>query len=198
MSATVRRLRVMSLALALLALAVSRAASAHCDTIDGPVAEAGRKALDTGAIEHAVVWVKPDHEGELREIFARVLEVRRLDAGARELADRYFLETLVRLHRAGEGAPYTGLKPAGEGHTRAIRAADGAVASGSIASVRKLLSRAMGAGLQRRFDEVKKRRRWKVEDVEAGREYVEAYVSFVHYVEGLHRAIAAAGAHEAH
>jgi hypothetical protein len=43
----------------------------------------------------------------------RKLCVRTLDLEAKALADRYFFETLVRLYRAGEGAAYKGLKPAG-------------------------------------------------------------------------------------
>jgi Family of unknown function (DUF6448) len=42
-------------------------------------------------------------------VFQRILLLRRLGHEAKELAARFFFETLVRIHRAGEGAPYTGL-----------------------------------------------------------------------------------------
>ena len=194
----IQRSLFLSVAVAATVLVAPRVASAHCDTVDGPVVAAGKKALDSGNLSHALVWIQSENADELRGVFARVIEVRANEGTARELADRYFLETLVRLHRAGEGEPFTGLKPAGEGHTRAIRSADAAVARGSVAGTRKLLTAAMKKGLKKKFAAVQHHRRYDVDDVAAGREYVEAYVSFVHYVEGLHGAISGGGAHAGH
>ena len=87
-------------------------AFAHCDGLDGPVVEAARKALGEGSVNAALIWVQKTDEAEITRAFQRTLAVRKVGAEARELADHYFFETLVRMHRAGEGAPYTGLKPA--------------------------------------------------------------------------------------
>jgi len=95
------------------ALAWSASASAHCDTLDGPVVSAARKALDSGNVNLVLVWVQKDDDAELRDAFQRARNVRKAGGEAKELADLYFFETLVRVHRAGEGAAYTGLKPAG-------------------------------------------------------------------------------------
>lgn len=161
-------------------------ASAHCDTMDGPVVKAGQKALDTGELDYALIWVKPEAEVELRAAFKKALEVRKLGGTARELADTYFFETLVRLHRAGEGAAYTGLKPKGTDLGPAIPAADAAVDSGSTRAVAKLITDAANKGLERRFDQVIAARKYGVHDVVAGRRYIEAYVLFIHYVERLY------------
>ena len=104
-------LTVASFALAL--LIAPQIAQAHCDTLDGPVVSDARTALADGNVTPVLKWVKADDEPEIRKAFEKTLSVRKLDAGARELADTYFFETLVRVHRAGEGAPYTGLKAAG-------------------------------------------------------------------------------------
>ena len=96
-----------------LALAIPLPAFAHCDTLDGPVVIDARTALEKADITPVLKWVKAADEQELRAIFAKTLAVRKLDPAAKELADTYFFETLVRVHRAGEGAPYTGLKAAG-------------------------------------------------------------------------------------
>src|SRR5512147_2580967 len=85
-----------------LAFIVDRA-SAHCDGMDGPVVKAAQKALAAGNVNLALIWVQPGDEGEVRKVFQRTLAVRRLNPEARELADTYFFETLVRLHRSGEG-----------------------------------------------------------------------------------------------
>jgi hypothetical protein len=85
----------------------------HCDGLDGPVVSLARRALDAGNVNLVLPWVREQDEAEVREAFAHALAVRKLGGEAKDLADRHFFETLVRVHRAGEGAPYTGLKPAG-------------------------------------------------------------------------------------
>lgn len=161
-------------------------AFAHCDSLDGPVVKAGQKALDTGELDYALIWVKPGEEAELRTAFKKALEVRKLGGPARELADTYFFETLVRLHRAGEGAPYTGLKPKGTDLGPAIPAADAAIESGSTRAVAKLITDSTTKGLARRFEPLLAARKYGVHDVAAGRRYVESYVLFIHYVERLY------------
>jgi hypothetical protein len=98
----------------------------------------------------------------------------------------YFFETLVRVHRAGEGAPYTGLKPAGRGMGEAIPAADKAAEDGNLEPVGKLLAGALHDGLHRKFEQLQVRKNYTQDEVEAGRKYVSAYVEFVHYVEGVY------------
>lgn len=161
-------------------------ASAHCDGLDGPVVTAARKALESGDVNHVLIWVKPNEAGEIKQAFQEALAVRKLSPAARDLADRYFFETLVRIHRAGEGAPYTGLKPAGRDLGLAIPAADKALESGSVDAVVKLLSDQVREGLRERFSNVLAKRKFSTDEVAKGREYVEAYVGFIHYVENLY------------
>ena len=175
-------------ALMLIAL-LPRVASAHCDTLDGPVVRAAQRALQAGDVTAALIWVQPENETEVREAFDRVLAVRGLNDTAKALADRYFFETVVRLHRSGEGAPYTGLKPADETPNPAIYAADQAIAQESLVSLTVLLVPALQAGLREHFGHVIRAADWPRGDVAAGREFVKAYVGFVHYVERLHEAI---------
>jgi hypothetical protein len=173
--------------------AAGRPAFAHCDTYDGPVVKAGQKSLATGDLDAALIWIKPAQELELRAAFKQAITVRALGSDARELADRYFLETLVRLHRAGEGMPFTGIKPKGTDIGVAIPAADASIASGSPRALTKLVTDAAQGGIQERLARVRARRTFKPHDVAAGREYVEAYVAFTHYVEELY---ATASGHE--
>ena len=157
----------------------------HCDTLDGPVITLARKALETGNVNHVLPWVRPEDEREIRHAFQHAVSVRKLGRSARELADTHFFETLVRVHRASEGAPYTGLKPAGMDLGPAVPAADKALEDGSVETVVKLLTDAVRAGVHRHFHAAMSRRHFAVDDVAAGREYVEAYVPYVHYVEQL-------------
>ena len=159
----------------------------HCDGLDGPVVTVARKSLETGNVNLVLPWVRTEDEGEIRKVFDQAMSVRKLGAEARELADTHFFETLVRVHRAGEGAPFGGLQPAGRDLGPAVPAADKALEHGSIERVEKLLTDAIRDGVHEHFDAALSRRRFDPDNVEAGRAYVEAYVPYVHYVERLWR-----------
>ena len=96
--------------------------------------------------------------------------MRKLNPQAEALADRYFFETLVRLHRAGENAPYTGLKPAGRDLGAAIPAADKALETGSDEALTQLLTDEVREGLNKHFKEVIEKKKYAPSDVAAGRE----------------------------
>ncbi len=172
---------------AALALGWTAAAQAHCDTLDGPVVSAARKALDSGNPNLVLVWVQNGDEHEIREAFEKARTVRKAGGDAKALADRYFFETLVRVHRAGEGAPYTGLKPAGKPEP-AIAAADKAIETGKLEPLAKLVSDRMRKGLDTQFHEIMAKKNYNANDVAAGRAYVHAYVEYVHYAERLYDA----------
>jgi hypothetical protein len=104
------------------------------------------------------------------------------------MADMYFFETLVRIHRAGEGAPYTGLKPAGRDLGPVIPAADKAIEDGSIEALVKLLTDCVSDGVLEHFKHASDKKKFNPDDVEAGRKFVKAYVEFVHYVEWIYEA----------
>jgi hypothetical protein len=164
-----------------------RSVLAHCDGVDGPVVKAAQKALETENLNIVLVWVQPKDEAIIREAFAKTLSVRKLNTESRRLADQYFFETVVRIHRAGEGAPYTGLKPAGRDLGPAIPAADKAIGSHSVEPLLKLITHEVQLGIQRRFQHVVAREGFAGNDVEAGREFVKAYVEFIHYVEQIYQ-----------
>jgi hypothetical protein len=179
------------------AVITPRPARAHCDTLDGPVVLDAKAALQKGDVTPVLKWVRAgDDEKDIREAFAKTLKVRRLGDDARDLADRHFFETLVRVHRAGEGVGYTGLKPAGTVDP-GIAAADKALDKGSADKLASEIGERVAAALRERFAKVVAARRHADESVEAGRAYVAAYVEFIHYVEAVH-ALASAPASEHH
>jgi uncharacterized protein DUF6448 len=175
-------------------------ASAHCDGLDGPVIGAARQALDTGDVNRVLIWVKPGDEPVIRDAFGKAREVRSLNATAKELADQSFFETLVRVHRAGEGEPYTGLKPAGRDLGPAVPVGDKAVESGSVRPVIELLTENVHHGVEERYKRVMALKNYKPDDVAAGQKYVQAYVEYIHAVEKIHSAAAAeaSATHHAH
>jgi hypothetical protein len=172
-------------AIACLGLTAARA-DAHCDGLDGPVVKAAQRALETRNPALVLIWVQEKDEREIQTAFEQTLTVRELSPAAKELADRFFFETLVRVHRAGEGASFTGLKPAGRDLGPAIPAADEAVRIGSVEPVRQLLTDAMRQQLGAQFSQVIAARTYKADDLTAGRAYVKAYVEFIHFVERLY------------
>lgn len=178
-------------ALSVALAAAAGPAIANCDSEAGPVVAAGRQALERGDPAEALVWVRPEHEPTIRAAFQDSQIVRRRGADAKRLADRYFLETLVRLHRVGEGKPNTGLRPAAEGFAPGMVLVNEAVAAGSDEPLTAGLAKTINQGVQARLADLRRKQTYDPQDLAAGREYVESYVRLVLYVETLHRAAAA-------
>lgn len=175
-------------------LVVPQTALAHCDTLDGPVVNTARVALDKGDVTPLLKWVKADEEQEIKSAFQQALSIRAMGGEAKDFADMYFFETLVRIHRAGEGAPYTGLKP-GAAIDPAVALADQALEEGSVDKLVRVLTNAMANGIRERFAKAYENQKHADESVLEGREFVESYVVFTHYVEGLHGLIKGNSAH---
>jgi hypothetical protein len=166
---------------------------AHCDGEDGPVVTAAKKALDEENVNLVLVWVQPEDETEIKGAFERTISVRKLDPSAKELADKYFYETVVRIHRMGEGASYTGVKPAGYNNDPSVRQADITIEKGSLKELYKMLSDEVHNGLHSAYEKVESLKDYDRNDVDAGREYVAAYVNFLHYAEAVFKAASHSG-----
>lgn len=175
---------ILSLYILIALLVTAGKSKAHCDTKDGPVVAAAIKAIQKNNVNYAMIWVKPAYEKEIKEAFANTMKVRALSADAQKLADNYFFETLVRLHRSGEGMAYTGVKPTGTPIDKKILAADKSIALGDLSPLKALVPKNKFAALEKRFDKVMSLKQFDVNDLQAGRKYVEAYVQFFHFAEG--------------
>jgi len=161
----------------------ARDARAHCDTLNGPVVSAARVALERNDVTPVLKWIRESEEAEVRDAFRQAMSVRSLTPAAQVLADRFFFETVVRLHRFGEGEPYTGLKA--EAVDEVVAGADRALEVGNVEPVARLLADRAAAEVRKRFASVRALQPHADENVAAGRRYVEAYVAFVHFVEEL-------------
>jgi len=170
----------------ILTLVMEGNALAHCDTLDGPVVNLARQALAKGDVKIILPWVTADKEAEIRKAFDLAVAVRGKGEKEKELADTYFFETLVRVHRAGEGAPYTGLKSAGLDLGPAIPAADKALETGNPQELLKLINEKIHEGIMKYYREAAEKKTQAGESVEAGRAYVQAYVPYLHFVERLY------------
>ena len=168
--------------------------AAHCDTLAGPVVQDAKAALEKGDVTPVLKWVKQDQENEVRKSFRRALAAKTKAPAVKEKAERHFFETLVRIHRAGEGAPYTGLKP-GEAIEPIVAAADQSLETGKAEDLIKQVNDETTTGIRKRFELVVEKKKHAEEGVAAGREYVAAYVDFTHYVEGLYQKAAGETGH---
>jgi hypothetical protein len=177
--------RTVAVALAAITLFSVRDALAHCDTMDGPIVPEAQAALESGDVMPVLKWVSAEDEEAIRDAFRRTRAVRDEGGDVREIADRLFLETLIRVHRQGEGESFTGLKPSGT-IAPAFVAADAALGSGNAEELVARIASAVQDEIRRRFDAALERRTRAGDSVEAGRAYVEAYVTYLHFVEELH------------
>ena len=180
----IKIVRYTTLALGLAFVLTPAALRAHCDTLEGPVVSAARDALKSRDVTPVLKWVQPDDENAIRDAFARTLVVRPQSPAAAELADTWFFETLVRIHRAGEGAPFTGLKSEATAEP-GIVAADHALVSGKLDDVAADTTAPLQTALKTKFERVRSLQAHADHNVAAGREYVAAYVDYVHFAERL-------------
>ena len=194
----IRTLTGFCILVSMLILACLVKIQAHCDTLDGPVVTDARRALEDKNVTRVLKWVTVDNEQEIRSAFDKTLLVREKGIEAQEIADTYFFETLVRLHRAGEGAAYTGLKPAGSEVDPAVTASDRAIEIGSVDDLAEEIAGLVATGIRERFERVLQTRKQMDESVAFGREYVESYITFVHYVEELHAVASRENANHEH
>lgn len=181
--------------LGILAGALSGPAMAHCDSMDGPVVQDAQRAIAEENVTPILKWITEEDEDEIRSAFEMTLAVRGESDAAMEVADRYFYETLIRVHRASEGEGFTGLKPAGSVDP-AIAAADEALETGEVEPLADDLASAIRHGVEERFAEAYKKRQAAEESVEQGRAYVEAYVQFTHFAEGVQQLVDAGASHQ--
>ena len=170
----------------------------HCDSMDGPVVKAAMRALEAGDVDLVLPYVQEDGEEEVRRAFERVIDARTSEVG-KEVADLYFFETVVRVHRAGEGAPYTGLKPAGLSEGPVIPVAEKAIEAGSSDELVRILTDLVHEEVKERFERVTGLQVQKDGPVPEAREYVEAMLGLEVWSHKLYLAIKADpwGAHGA-
>jgi hypothetical protein len=169
-------------------------ARAHCDSVDGPVAKGIQKALETGNINLVLPYAPATAEAELKATFAEARNVRALGNDARKLADRSFMETAIRLHRAGEGAGFTGLKPVGIDYGPMIAAAERSLESGDLQPVKSALLEEIDHVLGERLAHIRELRKVSSEptnyaEVAAARDRISAELGFITFAEGLRQAV---------
>jgi hypothetical protein len=167
----------------------------HCDTLDGPVVKAARKALETGNVNLILPWVSKEGETEVKELFEKALGVRAVGGQAAELADLWFFENVVRVHRAGEGAPYTGMKPAGLDWGPVVPRAEKAIAEGNADEVIGFVTGVVQDELRERFESAEAHKGYDENDVPAAREYVQAELGFVLFSHHLYSYVKSGGGH---
>lgn len=169
-------------------------ASAHCDSYDGPTIKDAVKALETNNVDLVLKWIKEDQEQEIISLFNKTYGLKNGDKEVYAIVEKHFLETLVRLHRETEGAPFTGLKPAGTTKP-IIQLSDQALETNDIDNLLGKLHSHIGNVLREKYEKVAALDATKNESSEKGREYVEAYVDYTHTLEAIHDIVEPGAAH---
>lgn len=157
---------------------------AHCDTMEGPLITDAKKAISQNNVNVVLKWVPAASEAEIKDAFSQTMKVRVLNKDAKDLADKYFYDTLVRIHRNGEGVAFTGVKPVGAPIDKKVKAADKSIEAGNLAPLKGLVPKDDMPELTERFKKVMSLKNFDDNNVEAGREYIEAYVQFFKFAEG--------------
>jgi hypothetical protein len=147
---------------------------------------AAKIALDAGNVNLILPWAPKKAEAELKRAFEKTLQARKLGKAAAEVADYWFFETAVRLHREGEGALYTGLKPAGLDWGPVVRKAEKAIETENPKEIIAFLLHTVEEDLQEKFRHAVAKKEYDENNVDAAREFVHASLGFVLYSHGLY------------
>lgn len=153
----------------------------YIDSIDGPVVKAAEKALDMEDVKYVLPYVSSEDEEEIKDSFERTLVVRELSGEAAELADYWFFETTVRLHRREEKKTYTGLKSSGTDWGPIIPKIDMAIETENLNELLKYLLNFIREDISSRFDDLLSKKDYDLSDVEDARDYINAREEFIEY-----------------
>ncbi len=175
----------------------SLAASAHCDSYDGPVIKDAVNALETNNVNLVLKWITAEQEKEIIPLFNKTYALKSDDKEVYAIVEKHFFETLVRLHRETEGAPYTGLKPAGT-IGKINQLSDQTLESKDIDDLLGKLDNHIGKVIREKYEKVAALDKVKDDTPKKGREYVEAYVDYTHTVEAVHNIVEQGDRHSAH
>jgi hypothetical protein len=181
----------------LLILFAALPASAHCDSYDGPVIKDATRALETNNVNLVLKWITDEQEQEIIPLFNKTYSLKDGDEEIYAIVKKHFFETLVRLHRETEGAPYTGLKPAGT-TKQIIQMTDKALAEGNIDDFLVKFNGHIDKVVREKYQKVAELNKVKDNSTEQGRAFVKAYVDYTHTVEALHDVIEHGGGHAGH
>ena len=173
---------------------VSMPASAHCDSYDGPVIKDAMKALETNNVDLVFKWITQDQEKEIVGLFDKTYNLKKGDKEIYSIVEKHFLETLVRLHRETEGAPYTGLKPAGT-TKQIVVLSDKAIENHDIDNLLAQLNNHIADVIKEKYHKVETLNKVKDNSAQEGRAYVEAYVDYTHSLEAFHDILEHGGGH---
>lgn len=157
---------------------------AHCDTMDGPLIKDARLAIGQNNVNYVLKWVGPENEAEVTGVYNLMMKIRELGPEAKDISEKYFFETVVRIHRSGEGVPFTGVKASGTPIDEKVLAADKSIEIGNLSPLKDMVPKVILPELIKRFDKVMSLKNFDVNNVPAGREYIEAYVQFFKFAEG--------------
>jgi hypothetical protein len=153
------------------------------------------KALETGNLNFVMIWIPKESETELKSIFEKTLRTRKTGKEMQEVAEDWFFENAIRLHRAGEGAAYTGMKPAGLSEGPVVPRAEKAIETGDPKESIGFILKTVEDDLTHRFHHVMEKKKYDVNDVAAGREYVEAFIGWVVYSHHLYVSVTSTAGH---
>lgn len=173
---------------------ISAPTFAHCDSYDGPVIRDAVKALESNSVDLVFKWIDREQEKEIVDLFNKTYSLKKGDKEIYSIVEKHFFETLVRLHRETEGAPYTGLKPSGT-TKKIVVLSDKAIEESDIDNLLAQLNNHIGSVIREKYRKVETLNKVKNNSAEEGRAYVKAYVDYTHSLEMLHDILENGGGH---
>jgi len=160
---------------------------AYCEVLEEPLVRDARKALDQHTVGLVFKWVKRDREPEITAAFDRAVKERGANPSTQAATDEIFFETLGRVHCEGEGFPFLGMNPSKPRVYPVRQAIDRALSTDEVDDLTRMMTGEVSKGIRERFDKVRQLESGQQDNVDVARQYVEAYVDYVNYIEKIHQ-----------
>lgn len=146
-----------------------------------------------GNVNYVLPFVPKEAEEELILAYNKTLKARELGKDAKDVADLWFFETAVRLHRKGEGAPYTGLKPAGLDWGPVVPRAEKDMEKGDPTETIEFIKGIVEKEMRKKFEATMSAKDYDIDNVDAAREYTESMLHFTLSSHHLYKYIISGG-----
>ena len=95
-----KKTNILLIAWILLILCNNSVISGECSIMYEPeVLENAKKAIELSDVSYALKLIKPDDKKEITEAYNLAMKVRELSPEAKVVSEKFFLETLARVHQ---------------------------------------------------------------------------------------------------
>src|SRR5512137_2844109 len=154
------------------------------DEMHEPVFKAAKMSLETGNVNHILIWLPVESENSLKNLLEKTCCIRSSRMNMQKQAYDWYFETVNRFYRSSS-PPDHHRTQSPDLSGKLVLKIDRAIESGNFEEIQDIIPVTHEADAKQRFQHLIKMRDFSVNNIAAGRLYVSAFFDFHHYVHDL-------------